>query len=46
VGVHNPGGRLEVELGPDGISLAGPTQKVADLDVDGDVLAALVAGGP
>jgi diaminopimelate epimerase len=46
VAVHNPGGCLEVELRADGITLAGPTQKVADIDIDSDVLAALVAGGP
>jgi len=33
VAVHNPGGTLEVTLGPDGIRLAGPTRKVADLEV-------------
>jgi diaminopimelate epimerase len=43
VGVANPGGTLEVELGPDVISLAGPTQKVADIVVDGDILTALAA---
>ena len=33
VAVHNPGGTLEVTLGTDGIRLAGPTRKVADLEV-------------
>jgi diaminopimelate epimerase len=42
VHVHNPGGTLEVELGEDGIFLAGPTQKVADIVVDSDTLTALV----
>jgi diaminopimelate epimerase len=45
VRVHNPGGTLEVELTAAGIFLAGPTQKVADISVDGDVLAALVGAG-
>jgi len=44
VAVHNPGGRLDVELGPGGIVLAGPTQKVGDVTVDAAVLAALVTG--
>ncbi|HEY5252429.1 MAG TPA: diaminopimelate epimerase [Acidimicrobiales bacterium] len=44
VRVHNPGGILEVELRPEGVFLAGPTQKVADISVDGDVLTALTAG--
>jgi diaminopimelate epimerase len=38
--VHSPGGTLEVELRADGISLAGPTQRVADIAVDAAVLAA------
>ena len=42
VRVHNRGGTLEVELRPAGIFLAGPTQKVADVLVDADVLQALV----
>ncbi len=33
VRVHNPGGTLVVELGSDGIRLAGPTRKVAELQV-------------
>jgi len=36
--VHSPGGTLEVSLGTDGIVLAGPTQKVADIVVDDAVL--------
>jgi diaminopimelate epimerase len=44
--VHNPGGTLEVTLGDDGIFLAGPTQKVADVAVGGDVLAWLTRSGP
>jgi diaminopimelate epimerase len=40
VTVHNPGGALRVVLGSDGISLAGPTRWVADVEVD---LAALRA---
>ena len=39
--VLSPGGTLEVELRADGISLAGPTQKVADMAVDGALLADL-----
>jgi diaminopimelate epimerase len=31
--VHNPGGTLTVELGSDGIRLAGPTRTVADVEV-------------
>jgi diaminopimelate epimerase len=42
VRVHNPGGTLEVELRSDGIILAGPTQKVADITVDAALLAGLV----
>jgi diaminopimelate epimerase len=42
VRVHNPGGTLEVELGDDGISLAGPTQKVADIVVDADTMTTLL----
>ena len=41
--IRNPGGVLEVELGPDGVVLGGPTVHVADLEVAEDVLAALVA---
>jgi diaminopimelate epimerase len=41
VTVHNPGGTLEVELGADGITLAGPTQKVADIVVDTDTMSEL-----
>jgi diaminopimelate epimerase len=41
VRVHSPGGALDVELGPTGIFLAGPTQKVGDVWVDETVLAAL-----
>jgi diaminopimelate epimerase len=33
VRVHNPGGTLEVTLDPDGIRLAGPVRKVADIEV-------------
>lgn len=41
VAVHNPGGTLEVTLGTDGIRLAGPTRKVAELEVvPAEVLAA------
>jgi diaminopimelate epimerase len=43
VRVHNRGGTLEVELTADEISLAGPTQKVADVTVDLSVLTALAA---
>jgi diaminopimelate epimerase len=39
--VRSPGGTLEVELSPSGISLAGPTQTVATLAVDPAVLADL-----
>jgi diaminopimelate epimerase len=46
VRVHSPGGTLEVELRPDGIDLAGPTEKVADVAVDGDALAAWTEGAP
>jgi len=42
VRVHNPGGLLEVEVDDDTVVLGGPTQKVADFDVDGSVLGALV----
>ncbi len=41
VSVHSPGGTLQVELRADGISLAGPTQKVGDVTVDDSVLADL-----
>jgi hypothetical protein len=41
VTVHNPGGTLEVELGADGITLAGPTQKVADIVVDAATMSEL-----
>ncbi len=43
VRVHNPGGPLDVELCAEGISLAGPTQRVGEVVVDEAVLAALVA---
>jgi diaminopimelate epimerase len=33
VDVHNPGGVLHVTLEPDGIRLAGPVRKVADIEV-------------
>jgi diaminopimelate epimerase len=39
VRVHNPGGPLDVELDGDEIVLAGPTQTVAVVHVDEDVLA-------
>jgi len=39
--VHSPGGTLEVEVRSDGISLAGPSQKVAEVVVDDAVLAEL-----
>jgi len=39
--VRSPGGTLQVELRSDGISLSGPTQKVADVLVDAGVLAEL-----
>jgi diaminopimelate epimerase len=42
VRVHNPGGPLDVELDGSAVHLAGPTQKIADITVDGAVLAALV----
>ena len=46
VAVHNPGGTLQVTLGAGGaVTLAGPTVQVADIAVDDDVLAALVAAG-
>jgi diaminopimelate epimerase len=44
VSVRNPGGVLEVELHGECVSLAGPTQKVADVCVDGAVLVALRDG--
>jgi len=40
--VHSPGGALEVRLGDDGVHLGGPTVHVADVEVDGDELAAMV----
>jgi diaminopimelate epimerase len=40
VTVHNPGGALRVVLGSNGISLAGPTRRVADVEVDLDALRA------
>jgi diaminopimelate epimerase len=43
VRVHNPGGTLEVEIQADGISLAGPTQKVADIVVDAATMSALAS---
>ena len=45
VAVHNPGGTLEVTLGADTVTLAGPTVLVADVTVDATVLAAVVAAG-
>jgi len=42
VRVHNPGGALDVEIGDAEITLAGPTQRVGDITVDGAVLAHLV----
>jgi diaminopimelate epimerase len=39
--VHSPGGTLEVDIGPESVSLAGPTQRVADLAVDSAVLSLL-----
>ncbi len=45
VRVHNPGGTLEVEMRGDGVWLAGPTQKVADITVDASTLADLTALG-
>jgi diaminopimelate epimerase len=41
VRVGNPGGVLEVELAGECVSLAGPTQKVADVSVDSTLLATL-----
>jgi diaminopimelate epimerase len=41
VRVANRGGILEVELRPEGIFLAGPTQKVADIIVDAELLTAM-----
>jgi diaminopimelate epimerase len=41
VRVHSPGGALDVELGPTGIVLGGPTQKVGDVSVDEIVLETL-----
>jgi diaminopimelate epimerase len=41
--VHSPGGILDVELGAEGIMLAGPTQKVGDVTVDESLLTRLVA---
>jgi diaminopimelate epimerase len=41
VRVHNPGGPLDVDLDESGIFLSGPTQKVGDVIVDEEVLAAL-----
>ncbi|HXQ75184.1 MAG TPA: diaminopimelate epimerase [Acidimicrobiales bacterium] len=41
VSVHSPGGTLQVELRPDGISLAGPTQRVGAVAVEDAVLAEL-----
>jgi len=43
VRVLSAGGVLEVTLDDAGVTLAGPTQKVGDITVDGDVLACLVA---
>jgi diaminopimelate epimerase len=45
VRVHNRGGTLEVEMRGDGVWLAGPTQKVADVTVDASTLADLTATG-
>ncbi|HVX21612.1 MAG TPA: diaminopimelate epimerase [Acidimicrobiales bacterium] len=45
--VHNPGGALEVRLGPsddDPVVLSGPTRRVAAVDVDPAALTALAAG--
>jgi diaminopimelate epimerase len=39
--VHSPGGTLQVVVHPDAVSLAGPTQKVAELGLDTAVLAEL-----
>ncbi len=41
--VHNPGGALEVRLGPDGAVLGGPTVTVAEIVVDEESLAAMTA---
>jgi len=41
--VRNPGGSLEVALGPDGAVLRGPTQLVGRIEVDEAVLSVLVA---
>jgi diaminopimelate epimerase len=42
VTVHNPGGSLRVTLDANGVSLAGPTHKVADVEVDLEALVASV----
>jgi len=42
--VTSPGGTLQVDLDADGVALAGPTQKVADVVIDAGVLAQLAAG--
>jgi diaminopimelate epimerase len=42
VTVHNPGDSLRVRLGSNGISLAGPTRRVADVEVDLAALRALL----
>jgi diaminopimelate epimerase len=34
VDVSNPGGTLQVSLGPDGVRLKGPVRKVAEIQVD------------
>jgi diaminopimelate epimerase len=44
VQVHNPGGTLGVELGSDGIRLAGPTRTVADLEVASSVVLRAMPG--
>jgi diaminopimelate epimerase len=41
VRVHNPGGPLDVEIDHAEITLAGPTQKVADVTIDEALLASL-----
>jgi diaminopimelate epimerase len=42
VSVHQPGGTLEVVIGPDGVTLSGPTRRVAAVVVEEAVLAAAV----
>jgi hypothetical protein len=46
VDVHNPGGTLRVELGPDAVVLSGPVAFVADIEVPTGLLSGGSRPGP